>query len=101
MAIAPASTARPASCQPIRRESSGRIAESVCTLRAFEWLEPGPTVGKRPDGFDGVVYEPSGSDPPGSEKPDPGRLGRVEVPSVDEDEGDVDDEAPETMETVA
>jgi hypothetical protein len=85
----------------MRRESSGRIAESVCTLRAFEWPEPGPTVGKSPDGFDGVVYEPSGSDPPGSEKPDPGRLGRVDVPNVDEDEDDEDDEVAETMVTVA
>jgi hypothetical protein len=85
----------------MRRESSGRVAESVCTLRAFEWPEPGPTVGNRPDGFDGVVYEPSGSDPPGSEKPDPGRLGSVEVPNVDEDEDDEVDEVAETIVTVA
>jgi hypothetical protein len=52
-------------------------------------------VGKRPDGFVGVVYEPAGSDPPGREKPDPGKLGRAGTV------GDVaDDAVPETMVTV-
>jgi hypothetical protein len=80
VAIAAARTARPASCPSMRRESSGRIDDTVvASAVAFFPALPlvlapdvGDTVGNSPDGFEpvGEVSAPSdGVDVPGSESP--------------------------------
>lgn len=83
IAIALASTARPASCPPIRRESSGRVDDTVAAstcgsllpLPAVLALADGVTVGNSPDGLLLVVAKaPSdraGTSAPGIESPSP------------------------------
>lgn len=70
IAMAPARTARPASCPPIRRGSSGTIAEAVAArtgrflaagkprLALGLGLESGETVGNSPAGSPGVIPVP-------------------------------------------
>jgi len=70
MVTAPASTASPASCPPIRRASSGTVAATVAACRTARGLACGrvsdpvpvegeaPTVGNRPDGFVGEMPVP-------------------------------------------
>lgn len=79
IAIAIASTARPATCPSMSRELSGRIAESVVALwvECFEWRLLGDTVGNRPDGLVGVVYAPLGK--VGSVTPGRSKLGRFGI----------------------
>jgi hypothetical protein len=87
IAMAPASTARPASCPPISRGSSGTIAEAVsartgrCFLAAGKprlalglGLESGETVGNSPAGLPGVRPVPvaGGTDTGGSVTVDAG-----------------------------
>jgi hypothetical protein len=55
-------------------------------------------VGNRPDGFVGVVNDPSGSVPPGREKP--GRLGNVEDPNPSCDDCEGEEEGGAAFETV-
>src|ERR1700722_15159031 len=72
MATAPASTARPASWPPIRRVSSGTVADASCTCSALFGLTCGrpiepelglallaPTVGKRLPGSPGETTAPA------------------------------------------
>ena len=84
IAIALARTTRPASCPPIRRVLSGRVADTVvasgCLGSFLAWLDDddalvpdvGETVGNSPEGSVGVVNAPLGSggnDVPGSVLP--------------------------------
>jgi hypothetical protein len=99
MAIALARTARPASCPPMRRESSGSVADTVVASAFFGsflfWPgapvadDEGETVGNSPDGSVGEVSEPSGSEIPGSESP------TDEL--VDESEGELEPEVVEVL----
>lgn len=89
---APTSTARPASCPPIRRESSGTVAAASATRMVlcgfFAGGSPmgsvlgvvvGPTVGNRPDGSPGDVPVPEsgGSVTGGSAMPVAGSVADV------------------------
>jgi hypothetical protein len=70
MVTAPASTASPASCPPMRRASSGTVAAAVAACRTARGLACGrvsdpvpgvgeaPTVGNRPDGSVGEMPVP-------------------------------------------
>ena len=84
IAIAAASRTRPASCPPMRREFSGRVADAAvasdCLGSLVAWPEDaalglddeGETVGNSPDGSVGEVNAPlgnGGNDVPGSELP--------------------------------
>ena len=80
IAIAAASRTSPASCPPMRRESSGRVADAVVAsdcLGSFVAppeaaalpLDEGETVGNSPDGSVGEVNAPlgnGGNDVPGT-----------------------------------
>ena len=79
IAIAAASRTSPASCPPMRRESSGRVADAVvasdCLGSFVAWpdaalaLPDGETVGNSPDGSVGEVNAPlgnGGNDVPGT-----------------------------------
>ena len=90
IAIAAARRTRPASCPPMRREFSGRVADAAVASECFgsfvarlgAALEPdeGETVGNSPEGSVGEVNAPLGSG--GNEVPGTAGSGGMVAPGV-------------------